>query len=243
MSAHVEGEFLDPQGESVPPAEYCPVSIGAKLIGDRWTLLIVRELIVGARGFNEIHRGLPGLNRSMLAGRLRYLERLGAVCRTNPRPGVRSAYRLTPSGSDLRDVIVAIGAWTVHWHFPEPIEVDEDVPSLLWRMYQGMRRDVLPGGKVLIEFRFPGSDPSRGWIKIDPQGSRVCLGAPEGRPDVSVQATPRVLTEVWFGFRGFHEAIAEGAVVLEGPSDVTRDLPNWFQTSAFSEMVGKRQSG
>ncbi|QLQ09921.1 MAG: helix-turn-helix transcriptional regulator [Nocardioidaceae bacterium] len=228
---------------SVPPAEYCPVSIGAKLIGDRWTLLIIRELIGGALGFNEIHRGLPGLNRTMLAERLRYLERLGAVRRTTARPGMRSAYRLTPSGADLRDVIVAIGAWTVQWHFPEPAEVDTDVPSLLWRMYQGIRRDLLPNGRIVLEFRFPETDPSRGWIRIDPKGSRVCVGTPEGRADLIVEAAPRVLSEVWFGFRDFTDAVREGAIVVDGPASLTRELPGWFQKSAFADMVKAKRSG
>jgi len=178
----------------------------------------------------------------MLAERLRYLERLGAVSRTTPTPGIRSAYRLTPSGSGLKEVIIAIGAWAVEWHFPEPIEADEDVPALLWRMCQGVRRDALPSGKILMEFRFPGSDPSRGWIRIDSRDSRACLGAPEARPDVVVEATARTLSEVWFGFRDFGEAISERHVVLEGPADLKQALPSWFETSAFADLVKAKRS-
>jgi len=223
--------------KGVPPAEYCPVSIGAKLIGDRWTILVVRELISGPRGFNEIHRGLPGLNRSMLAERLRYLERLGAVRRDGSKPGTRSLYGLTPSGGALRDVIVAIGEWTVQWHFPQPTDGSADVPTLLWRMYQGIQRERLPGGRIDIEFRFPHAEPSRGWIHIDPEGSRICTGIPEGPVDIIVEAPVRVLTEVWFGFRDFGPAIDEGLIRLEGPPALTCAFSGWFQVSPFSQQV------
>ena len=66
-------------------ADYCPISIGVDVLGDRWTPLVIRELMVGAHGFNEIHRGIPRISRSLLAGRLRQLERLGLVVRRAER--------------------------------------------------------------------------------------------------------------------------------------------------------------
>jgi len=62
-------------------ADYCPIAVGAEVLGDRWTPLVIRELMVGAVGFNEIHRGIPRISRTLLAHRLRLLERYGLVRR------------------------------------------------------------------------------------------------------------------------------------------------------------------
>ena len=100
--------------------QYCPVARASEIVADRWTPLILRELILGSRRFNQIERGLPGISRSLLASRLRDLEHVGVIERL---PGVHSKspeYHLSDSGRDLKTVIDAIGAWGVRWAFGEP---------------------------------------------------------------------------------------------------------------------------
>ena len=76
-------------------ADYCPISAGVDVLGDRWTPLVIRELMVGASGFNEIHRGIPRVSRTLLAQRLRQLERLGLVDREVVERGRPGRYSLT----------------------------------------------------------------------------------------------------------------------------------------------------
>ncbi|HWD06327.1 MAG TPA: helix-turn-helix domain-containing protein [Amycolatopsis sp.] len=226
---------------SVPSAEYCPVSIGAGLIGDRWTLLIVRELMTGSSGFNDIHRGLPGLNRSVLSDRLRHLEHLGLLERLSVTScSKRRQYVLTEAGRALRPVIEAIGAWTVDWRFPRPSDEQSDPALLLWRMYQGLDQQALPDGRICIEFRFPRTDPSRGWIHADAKSSAVCLGAPERDVDLIVTAMPRVLNEVWYGYRTLPAALEDGLVKIHGPEFLIADFPRWFNRSPFADAVQER---
>ena len=101
-------------------AQYCPIAKGSAILGDRWTLLIVREMLGGASGFNELHRGLPGISRSVLADRLRSLERAEIVERRTGPKGRTLDYRLTLAGRDLEAVVQAIGAWGVTWDPPIP---------------------------------------------------------------------------------------------------------------------------
>ncbi len=144
---------------SVPPAEYYPVSIGAKLLGDRWTLVIIRELMAGAHRFNQVRRGHPGLNRSVLSDRLRHLERAGLIERTGAG-GSRPEYTLTEAGHGLEPVIIAIGMWTIDWQFAPPPESHTDICC-----FGACSRDwtVMPSrtAESVSSFQFPDTHPSR----------------------------------------------------------------------------------
>lgn len=119
---------MDNETHWEPPSslEFSSLPVGARLLGDLTTLLIVRELHQGARRFNEIHRSMPALSRSTLVDRLRKLEHMGAL-RREPVPGAaRHEYLLTPAGEALREVLVSICTWTTTWQSTpeEPTEVD-----------------------------------------------------------------------------------------------------------------------
>jgi DNA-binding HxlR family transcriptional regulator len=90
-------------------AQYCPVAKATEILGDRWTLLIVREMLGGASGFNELQRGLPGISRSVLTDRMRALERAEVIERRMGPKGRTLEYRLTSAGRDLQPVVQAIG--------------------------------------------------------------------------------------------------------------------------------------
>src|SRR5258705_2565291 len=110
--------------------QYCPVARASEILADRWTPLIVRELLAGSQHFNEIHRGLPGISRSLLVSRLRHLEDRGVVQRSHRvRPNCIE-YCLTDAGRDLQRVIERIGEWGVRWAFGEP-KLDELDPATL----------------------------------------------------------------------------------------------------------------
>src|SRR5215469_1620629 len=104
--------------------QYCPVARASEILADRWTPLIVREMLAGSRHFNEIRRGLPGISRSLLVSRLRHLEDAGVVERRNSANF--HEYLLTEAGSALRDVIEHLGAWGVKWAFGDPQEKELD---------------------------------------------------------------------------------------------------------------------
>jgi DNA-binding HxlR family transcriptional regulator len=110
-------------------ADYCPIATGADVLGDRWTPLIIRELMVGADGFNDIHRGVPRMSRTLLAQRLRLLERRGLVHREVAERGRPGRYALTPAGQALTPIVWAIGHWAAEWIFGDPTEEDCDGPS------------------------------------------------------------------------------------------------------------------
>ncbi len=117
-----------------PYGQYCPVARAAELLADRWTVLIVRELLADVTHFNELERGLPHISRSLLAERLRRLECAGVLERRAAPRGKPTEYRLTSAGRELQRVIDDLGEWGARWAFGDPRPNELDPVILLWWM-------------------------------------------------------------------------------------------------------------
>jgi DNA-binding HxlR family transcriptional regulator len=222
--------------------QYCPVAIGTEMVGDRWTILILRELLVGSTRFNEIARGVPRMSRTMLADRLRRLERAGLVARPPSPDGRGAEYRLTPAGADLREVVWALGEWAVRWSFDDPREDVVDGSLLLWRMAQGVIPERVPPGRVVLRVRLTGADPMTAWMVFEDGRATVCLQHPGFEEDVVMRADNVALHRVHAGRIPLGEAMAAGQVRLEGPRALVRALPGWFAWSPFHAAV-RRAAG
>jgi len=217
--------------------QYCPVAVGTELVADRWTMLIVRELMVGAHRFNDIERGLPGISRTLLVDRLRRLERAGILERRPPPGGRAAEYHLTEAGRDLERVVWSLGEWAVRWAFADPRGDQVDGRLLLWRFRQGVRLDRVPTGRTVVRFRLTGEDPISAWLVITPDEASVCLRHPGFREDLVVIADNRELHRVWLGRTSIGRAMAAGLVRLEGPPPLVRAFPRWFAWSPFNPSV------
>jgi DNA-binding HxlR family transcriptional regulator len=217
--------------------QYCPVARASEILADRWTPLILRELLAGSCHFNAIERGLPGISRSLLAARLRHLENAGVVTRrTGDRQNV-TAYELTEAGRDLGRVIDRLGAWGVKWAFGEPKPEELDPALLLWKMHQRVHRARLPPRRITIEFDFAGRGGRRLWMVLEPRDISVCLRPPGFDPDLIVRSELSLFCRVWLGYVEFGEALRNGSIVVEGPPALARELPRWFMWSPMARHV------
>jgi DNA-binding HxlR family transcriptional regulator/putative sterol carrier protein len=217
--------------------QYCPVARASEILADRWTPLIVRELLAGSRHFNEIERGLPGISRSLLSARLRHLERNGVVER---RVGARPAaveHVLTPAGEELRPVLEHFGAWGVRWAFQEPRADELDPALLLWKVHQRIRRAALPDRRRTVEFDFTGRNARRLWLVMDRRAVSVCLKPPGFAPDVVVRADLGLFYRIWLGSLDWSAAVRSGGLTVEGPAALVRALPGLFLWSPMSKFV------
>ena len=217
--------------------QYCPVARASEIIADRWTPLIVRELLAGSRHFNEIERGLPGISRSLLASRLRHLEDTGVVeRRTSDRPKTTDYY-LTDAGRDLQTVLERLGAWGVRWAFGDPRPEELDPVLLLWKMHQRIHRQLLPPKRTVVEFDFTGQKGRRLWLVLEKREVSVCLKPPGFDSDLIVRADLKFFSRVWLGFIEYEAAVRSRRVVVEGPRALVRDLPRWFMWSPMARIV------
>jgi DNA-binding HxlR family transcriptional regulator len=214
-------------------AQYCPVAKASEVLGDRWTLLIVREILGGASGFNELQRGLPGISRSVLTDRMRALERAEVVERRTGPKGRTLEYRLTPAGRDLQPVVQAIGEWGVTWSVTEPRAEELDPYLLVVWMARHVDRGRLPPDRTVIQFDF--RDPKqRYWMVLQPSEVSVCLQHPGFDVDLGVVVDTGTLYRVYLGRVELGGAIRAGRLTMSGPHTLQRGFGDWFTWSAFA---------
>ncbi|MGI9646009.1 MAG: winged helix-turn-helix transcriptional regulator [Ilumatobacteraceae bacterium] len=210
--------------------QYCPISRALDVLGERWTLLIVRDMLVGTTRFNDLARGLPGLSRSLLTKRLRQLERAGLVERLD------GEYLLTDAGRDLEPIVFGIGSWGAKWTFgePQPDELDPEV--LVWWMHTRLDTSELPDRRSVLHIHFT-DDPKRFWLVIEGGDPSVCVSDPGYDVDVTITSDVASLYEVWLGRRPLRQALRDGAVAFAGPPALTRRMPAVLQLSPVSGLV------
>src|SRR4051812_19044407 len=151
--------------------QFCGLAKALDRVGERWTLLIVRDLLLGPRRYSELLRGLPGITTNLLAKRLQEMQAHGLV-EPAAGDGAASAYRLTPLGAGLEPAIHALGAWG--WHRlrrPEP----GDRASLDWLLV-ALRRRYRGGASMTAEL---AADGAVYHVVLAPNAVRTGRGAPD----------------------------------------------------------------
>lgn len=238
---------LESCGPSVQPCgmqkynQYCPVARTTEILGERWTPLIVRELILGSHRFNEIERGLPGISRSLLASRLRHLEDAGVIERLPGAHAKVPEYHLSEAGRDLKKVIEALGAWGVQWAFGDPNPDELDAGLLVWKIHQRIQRELLPERRTIVEFDFSGPRARRVWLLLEPSEVSVCVTPPGFESDLVVRSDLAFFYRLWFGQMQYDAALRCGAVVVEGQKALARQLPRWLMWSPMAAFVRERE--
>ncbi|MBX9243536.1 helix-turn-helix transcriptional regulator [Actinotalea ferrariae] len=218
-----------------PYHQFCPVAKTMELLDERWTILVLRELMAGSEHFNDLRRGLPRMSPTLLSKRLHRLVAGGVVLRTADAGEIR--YRLTAAGEELRPVVEALGAWGTRW-IPELADADLDPRLLMWDLHRRVEAANVPAGRTVVRFTFPALHGRERdwWVVITPPTADVCDVDPGFDVTVTVTAELRALVLVWRGDLAWGEAMRSGGVALDGPQDARRALPRWFALSPFAQV-------
>ena len=214
-------------------AQYCPVAKASEVLGDRWTLLIVREMLGGVSGFNQLQRGLPGISRSVLSDRMRRLERAEVVERRTGPKGRTLEYRLTSAGRDLQPVVQAIGEWGATWSITEPRREELDPYLLIVWIARHVDRRQLPPDRTVVRFDFR-KPKQRYWLVLEPSDVSVGLPHPGFNVDLEVAVDTSTLYGIYLGRAQLGGAIRAGQLTLSGPRTLQRGFGHWFTWSAFA---------
>lgn len=217
--------------------QFCPVVMGSEVLADRWTPLILREMVLGSTRFNDIERGLPGISRSLLAQRLKHLERKEVLERRPAAGGRGSEYHLTEAGVDLGSVVMALGEWAVRWKLTEPEPEEVDPRTLAWWMHLRVDHDRLPDERVVIEFAFTAPERLQVWIVLDRGDPSVCTVHPGFDSDLVVRTASIPLARVFNGLTTLGRAVDAGDIELLGAPRLVDGFGRWFLWSPFSPAV------
>jgi DNA-binding HxlR family transcriptional regulator len=217
--------------------QYCPVALGAEVFAERWTPIIVRNLMIGCERFGEILDGAPGLPRSVLSQRLRRLEAYGVLTR-EPGPG-GPAYRLTAAGRELGEVCLTLGAWGARWREVLPAHAD---PYLaLWMLARLIEPHSLPRERVVVRFDLAGPGrPSRYWVVATRRGSEVCVRPPGFAEDGIVTTDAQSLVRWHNGSVSLAAAQKADRMTVTAPPWLARTLSQWGRLSPFADITSSR---
>jgi len=215
--------------------QFCPVAKAMELLDERWTMLIVRELVTGSQHFNDLRRGVPRMSPTLLSKRLHQLVRAGIVDRHADSSQVR--YVLTEAGQELRPVVETLGAWGVRW-MGQLGDEDLDPKLLLWDMHRNINHDAVPAGRTVVQFTFPDAPAKtrNWWLVITAGQADVCDTDPGHPVAVTVTASLRRMTQIWRGDLSWPQAVRLGAIQLSGPQPLRRALPHWLKLSTFAAV-------
>ncbi|MEV0674785.1 helix-turn-helix domain-containing protein [Mycobacterium sp. NPDC050441] len=215
--------------------QFCPVAKAMELLDERWTLLVVRELLRGSAHFNDLRRGVPKMSPALLSTRLKSLARAGVIERSEIDG--RTSYSLTPCGQELAGVVDALGSWGVRW-IGELGEQDLDPHLLMWDMRRTIPIADWPRSRTTVAFVLDGvaSKASRWWLTVSDGQADVCDFDPGYEVAGTVQTDLRTLVEIWRGDVGWARAVLDGSVALSGSADVRRAIPKWLGQSTAAAI-------
>lgn len=214
--------------------QFCPVAKAAEVFAERWTPLVVRELLAGSAHFNDIHRGVPLMSRTLLSLRLKQLEETGVVKR---KSGVRgNEYHLTPAGREFAPMIHCLGEWGQRWFRSKYASNELDVTLLTWDMRRSVKPGAFPPGRTCVEFDFADQPESKRhwWIVSDGEETDLCPIEPGYEVNLVVKTNLTTLTRIWMGDISLKSAIAAGKVELTGTRVFRQCFDRWLVRSGFA---------
>jgi len=216
--------------------QFCPIAKATEILGERWTILVIRELLMGGRRFSELERGLGDMSPALLSARLKSLEAQGLVVRRRINGQRGYEYYPTPACEELMPVIVALGEWSLCWAKSALGTDDLDVELLMLYLERSIDPVQLPGSQTVIRFRFDDLSEQRNWwLLIRESRVDVCITDPGRDVDVFFATTARTMTDVWMGNRTYRDAVLAGDMRIEGDVGLTRRIGSWLRPSVFAE--------
>lgn len=220
--------------------QFCPVSIAAEVLSERWTLLLLRELLAGSTRFNDLHRGVPLMSASLLSQRLRDLEIAGLIERQPLPTGKGSSYHLTEAGEALKPIVFGIGLWGAKYMRTQYSPENLDPSLLMWDMRRWIRGDLMPSGKVVIRFDLPDAPlPKRHYWMVKENGESeidLCLFDPGFPVSLVITSPLATLTRVWMGDIEPETAVRNQQISLEGDPAVRMSFYDWIGLNPFVHL-------
>ncbi|MDO6594614.1 helix-turn-helix domain-containing protein [Neptuniibacter sp. 1_MG-2023] len=217
--------------------QFCPLAKASELLCEKWTLLIIRELLMGGKRFNDFQRGMASISPTMLTKRLNELTDNGLVVRKKISGQRGYEYFLSESGKELAPIIQQIGEWGMRWTRSQLPDSELDIELLMLYLERSINPHNLPGDNTIISFNFSDQNQmAKWWIVVSNEEVDVCTVDPGKEVDIWFNTDLRTMIEIWMGYTTYKTAIRAQKLQLVGPSALTNNINSWMDSSVFAEI-------
>ncbi len=218
--------------------QFCPVAKASEVLGERWTLLVIRELVAGATSYTELQRGLGRISPSVLSSRIKTLVEHGLVERIESDGARVPRYALTRAGTELAPVIDSIAGWGQRWVRSRMTKDELDVELLMLHVQRNFDVKAFPKahGVVAVVFSDLRGAERRWWLLVEGGCTELCAQAPGRSEDVRLTCSVRTLAEFFNGDTSLKAALAARHLETRGPRDLLQSMHRWLRASPYSDV-------
>ena len=217
--------------------QFCPVAKVTELLGEKWMLLILRELLLGSSRYNEFQRALSRISPTLLTKRLKQLENAGIILRKKQQGRKGYEYLLTPVGRELSPIVVHMATWGMRWARGQLDEDELDVEFLMWDIHRRLQMDMLPDGETVMCFIFDGlAKFSSWWLIINNGEVDLCTENPGKDVDLYVRTTLPDLVAIWNGDIKIKTALQKQLLKPQGDSQLVKTMPQWLSICLYADV-------
>lgn len=222
--------------------QFCPLAMATEFLCNRWTILVLRELLLGAKSFNDISKGVARMSRSLLSARLKDLCERGIVTKQIEGNSRHAHYQLTKAGEALRSVVFGMADWSQEWLVMEPSLENIDADHLFWSLRRGaMPHPSLPNPFIVhIHLLDQSKEHQNAWLVFENDQVELCIIDHDYEVDVQIEATTMNLTKLYMGWSNFGDTIKSKEVILRGPKQYIDIAQEWLGRSRLANI--KKQS-
>jgi DNA-binding HxlR family transcriptional regulator len=217
--------------------QFCPIAKASEIIGEKWTLLIIREALMGSTRYSEFQRGLSLISPTMLTRRLESLVSQGLLMKKKIPAHRGYEYFPTKSCKELLPIVRSLGEWGMRWARSNLTDKDYDVELLMLYLQRSIVPEGLPGKESVIRFRFTDiKEFSEWWLVVTGDKVDICVKDPGKDVDVYFTSTVKTMVEIWMGDTNYRRAKADGALKIVGHRALTRNVTAWMNLSVFANL-------
>lgn len=224
--------------------QFCPIAKATEIIGEKWTILIIRELLMGGRRFNELQRGLSLISPTLLSKRLESLTSYGLIHKRKI-PGQRGfEYQPTKSCEKLLPIILALGNWGMEWAKSNLTDKDYDVELLMLYLKRSIVPDNIPGDYTIIKFHFTDVAVYPGWwIVVNQDQVDLCVNDPGDEVSVYFSTTVKNMANIWTGQISYRQSIRDKKLKIVGDQYLVNSVTQWLSNAIFADIPPANEIG
>ncbi len=217
--------------------QFCPVAKASELLGERWVLLILRELLLGTHRYSDFQRALSRISPSMLTKRLKQLEQAGIIVRKKQHDRKNYDYFLTPAGKELTPIIEHLATWGMRWARGQLSDDELDVEFLMWDIQRRLQTDKLPDGETILCFIFDDLTQFKNWWLVVRNGEvDLCTENPDKDVDLYISTSLRNLVQIWEGDIDIKAAQRNELLKTHGDTQLSKTLPEWLGICLYADI-------